>query len=111
MLRLVPLVKKAFVTSGWTGKDFPRHDDPLRVFPEAERLLGGKPAKSDCSLEYGMSRRISPPFPPYTPPGTMDIRKGCGPLGLFRSHLTIHTIHTMLWIVFYETQDIVYLAG
>ena len=77
------LVKKGFLTSWWTGEYLPRHCHPLQSPLKSLRISG----RGDCRepifpLENEIFRRKNRPPPAYTPPGTIDMREGCGPLAL-----------------------------
>ena len=99
------LVKKVFLTSWWTREQAPPPLPPLPVFAEIFQISGRKNCKARIfALENGIFRRSILPCPPYTPPGTIVIREGCGPLELSMSFLTV-------WAVGSHGQPTAFCAG
>ena len=76
-------MSKNFLTRWWTGKQAPPPRPPSPVSAKILRISGrGNCKEAIFTLENKFSDAKIAPSPAYTPPGTIEMRKGFGPLAL-----------------------------
>ena len=75
------LSKKSFCQAGGRGSKLPRHCHPFQFPLKSYGFPGADTAKKRFLLwKMGFSGAKIAPSPPYTPPGTIETRKGFAPL-------------------------------
>ena len=72
------------------GSKLPRHCHPYQFPLKSYGFPGAETARKRFLLwKMGFSDAKIAPHPPYMPPGTIEVRKGFGPLALSFGFLTV----------------------